>query len=168
MVETLVTDIPDDLQVEIRQVLERACELERPLATAESCTGGLVASVLTDVDGSSHAFERGYVVYTRRAKSEVLGVPADMLEEHGAVSRPVALAMAEGALARSAAHAAFSVTGFAGPGGDDAEEGLVHFACAIRGRETLHREEHFGPIGRSGVRLACIRVAVEMFKEALE
>ena len=168
MVETLTADIPDDLQDQIRQVLDRACDLERTLATAESCTGGLIASVLTDVDGSSHAFERGYVVYTNQAKTDMLGVPADLLDEHGAVSRPVAIAMADGALARSQAHAAFAVTGFAGPAGDDAEEGLVHFACAVRGRETLHREEHFGPIGRSGVRLACIRLAVDMFKEALE
>lgn len=168
MVETLVSDIPDDLQESILQVLDRACELERTLATAESCTGGLVASLFTDVEGSSHAFERGYVVYTNAAKTDMLGVPEDMLETHGAVSKPVAIAMAEGALARSRAHAAFSTTGFAGPGGDDAEEGLVHFACAIRDRETLHREEHFGPLGRGGVRVACVRVAAEMFKESLQ
>lgn len=168
MVETLVSDIPDDLQESILQVLHRACELERTFATAESCTGGLVASLFTDVDGCSHAFERGYVVYTNAAKTDMLGVPEDMLETHGAVSKPVAIAMAEGALARSRAHAAFSTTGFAGPGGDDAEEGLVHFACAITDRETLHCEEHFGPLGRGGVRVACVRVAAEMFKESLQ
>ena len=166
MVETLVTDIPDDLQDRIRKVLNLACDQERTLATAESCTGGLVASLFTDVEGSSHAFERGYVVYTDQAKTDMLGVPSDLLDQEGAVSRPVALAMAEGALAASNAHAVFSVTGFAGPAGD-AEEGLVHFACAVRGRETVHREEHFGSIGRSGVRLACMQVAVEMFEEAL-
>ncbi|SFG64345.1 nicotinamide-nucleotide amidase [Palleronia marisminoris] len=167
MVETLVTDIPDDLQDRIRKVLNLACDQERTLATAESCTGGLVASLFTDVQGSSHAFERGYVVYTDQAKTDMLGVPSDLLDQEGAVSRPVALAMAEGALAASSAHAVFSVTGFAGPAGD-AEEGLVHFACSVRGRGTVHREEHFGPIGRSGVRLACMRVAVEMFEEALK
>lgn len=168
IVETLATDIPDDLQERILHVLERACDLERLLATAESCTGGLVASLLTDVEGCSHAFERGYVVYTDNAKAEMLGVPPAMLSEHGAVSRPVAIAMAEGALAQSSAHSVFSVTGYAGPAAGDAEEGLVHFARATRGRETAHREEHFGPIGRSGVRLACLRVAIEMFEEAME
>lgn len=127
----------------------------------------MVASLLTDVQGCSHAFERGYVAYTDAAKTEMLGVPPDLLAEHGAVSRPAAIAMAEGALARSGADFAFSVTGFAGPAGD-AEEGLVHFACASRRRETLHREAHYGPIGRSGVRLACLRVAIEMFDEVLE
>ncbi|QJR80459.1 CinA family protein [Alteromonas pelagimontana] len=166
MVETLVTDIPDDLQERICKVLNRACDDECTLATAESCTGGLIASLFTDVEGCSHAFERGYVVYTNKSKTDMLGVPSDMLDEHGAVSRPVAIAMAEGALAASNARAAFSVTGFAGPAGD-AEEGLVHFACAVRDRKTVHREEHFGPIGRSGVRLACIEVAIEMFEEAL-
>jgi len=167
MVETLVTDIPDALQDRIRQVLDRACGLERMLATAESCTGGLVASLFTDVEGSSHAFDRGYVVYTDRAKADMLGVPPDLLNRHGAVSRPVAIAMADGTLDRSAAHVAFSVTGLAGPAGG-AEEGLVHFGCAVRNRKTLHREEHFGSIGRSGVRLACLQVAVEMFEEGLE
>lgn len=166
IVETLATDIPDDLQERILHVLERACDLERSIATAESCTGGLVASLFTDVEGCSHAFDRGFVVYSEAAKTGMLGVPADLLSEHGAVSRPVAIAMAEAALARSEAHSAFSVTGFAGPAGDN-EEGLVHFACATRGRATVHREEHFGTIGRSGVRLACLRVAIEMFEEAL-
>ncbi len=127
----------------------------------------MVASLLTDVQGCSHAFERGYVSYTDKAKIDMLGVPADLLAEYGAVSMPVALAMAEGALERSGADLAFSVTGFAGPAGD-AEEGLVHFGCASRRRETLHREAHYGPIGRSGVRLACLGVAIEMFAEALE
>ena len=167
MTETLTADIPDDVQADILRVLERACELERTLATAESCTGGMVASLLTDVQGCSHAFERGYVAYTDAAKRDMLGVPAALLSEHGAVSKPVAIAMAEGALARSGADFAFAVTGFAGPAGD-AEEGLVHFACASRGREALHREAHYGAIGRGGVRLACLRVATEMFGEVLE
>lgn len=167
IVETLTTDIPDDLQERILHVLERACDPERPIATAESCTGGLVASLFTDVDGCSHAFDRGFVVYSEKAKTQLLGVPEDLLSKHGAVSRPTAIAMAEGALARSEAHCAISVTGFAGPAGDN-EEGLVHFACATRGRGTVHREEHFGAIGRSGVRIACLRVAIELFEEALE
>lgn len=164
--ENLTTDIPEDVQERIRRLLARACDLERRLATAESCTGGMVASLLTDVEGCSHAFERGYIAYTDEAKADMLGVSTALLAEHGAVSRPVALAMAEGALARSGADVALAVTGFAGPAGD-AEEGLVHFACADRGRRTLHREAHYGPIGRSGVRLACLRTAVEMFEEVL-
>ena len=167
IVETLTAEVPEDLQESILHVLERACRLERKIATAESCTGGLVASLLTDVEGCSHAFERGYVSYTNEAKTDMLGVPPALLAEHGAVSKAVALAMAEGALEKSGADFAFAVTGFAGPA-RDSEEGLVHFACARRGGETLHREEHYGPIGRSGVRLACLRVAIEMFSEALE
>ncbi len=168
MVETLAADISDDVQTRILGVLKRACDPERPLVTAESCTGGLLASVLTDVDGCSHAFERGFVVYTDDAKTEMLGVSPELLAECGAVARPVAIEMAEGALARSTAHCALSVTGFAGPAGDAGEEGLVHFACAVRGRQTRHRQEKFGAIGRGGVRHACLNVALEMFEEALE
>lgn len=168
MTETLSTDLPDDVQKAVHDLLERACEANLRLATAESCTGGLVASLLTDVDGCSHAFERGFVVYTDDAKNEMLGVPAEMLDEHGAVSEPVARAMAEGALARSGADIAFSVTGFAGPTGGEGEEGLVHFACARRGRPTLHREEHYGSIGRGGVRLECLRVATEMIRASMD
>jgi nicotinamide-nucleotide amidase len=167
IVETLATDIPDHVQDRILRLLERASELRRPLATAESCTGGLLASVFTDVEGYSHAFERGYVVYAAASKTEMLGVSPDLLDRHGPVSREAAIAMAEGALERSDAHVALSVTGNAGPAGDD-EEGLVHFACASRGRETAHREEHFGAIGRAGVRQECLRVAIDMFGEALE
>ena len=163
----MTADIPGTVQADILRVLERACELGCTLATAESCTGGMVASLLTDVVGCSHAFERGYVAYTDGSKTDMLGVSPALLDRHGAVSRPVAIAMAEGALARSGAHFAFAVTGFAGPAGD-AEEGLVHFACARRGGDTLHREAHYGPIGRGGVRLACLRVAIEMFDEVLK
>lgn len=137
------------------------------LATAESCTGGLLASLLTDVEGVSHAFERGFVVYSEEAKRELLGVPAALLAEHGAVSRPVALAMAEGALRASHARIALAITGFAGAGGPGDEAGRVHFACAVRGLDTRHREAHFGDIGRGPVRIACIRVALEMFAETL-
>ena len=167
MVETLTAEISEDLQERIRRLLERACDPERPLATAESCTGGLIASLLTDIDGCSRAFARGYLAYTDDAKAEMLGVPKDLLATHGAVSRQVAIAMADGARAKSGAHSALSVTGFAGPAGEGQEEGLVHFACATKGRKTMHREAHFGPLGRGGVRLACLPVAVEMFEEGL-
>ncbi|MBM9594278.1 CinA family protein [Rhodobacteraceae bacterium MCCB 386] len=155
------------MQERILRVLERACDEGILLATAESCTGGLLASLLTDVDGCSHAFDRGFVVYTDEAKRQMLGVPADMLERHSAVSKPVAIAMAEGAIASSSAEIAVSITGFAGPGGEGAEEGLVHFGCARRGRETVHREERFGALGRGGVRLRCIETGVTLYEEMM-
>jgi nicotinamide-nucleotide amidase len=156
-----------DVEARVRQTLEAACAAELSIATAESCTGGLVASLLTDVEGASHAFERGFVVYTDAAKTEALGVPAELIAAESAVSRAVALAMAEGALARAPADVAFAVTGFAGPAGPDDEEGLVHFACARRGGSTAHREAHYGPVGRTRVRIECVRVAMEMIGAAI-
>lgn len=167
MTETISSDLPEGLEEEIHRILERVCDAELKLATAESCTGGLLASLLTDVDGCGHAFDRGFVVYTDEAKQEMLGVPSDLLREHGAVSEPVARAMAEGALERSNADIALAVTGFAGPAGDEGEEGLVHFACARRGRPTLHRKARFGNIGRGGVRIECLKTTTRMFNEAL-
>lgn len=166
MTETLSSDIPDPLLTAIERLLTRACEAGLKLATAESCTGGLLASLLTDVLGCSHAFERGFVTYTDESKREMLGVPADILDMHGAVSEPVARAMAEGALANSWADVAVSITGFAGPS-EEGEEGLVHFACARSGRDTIHREAHYGAIGRGGVRVEALRTAVEMIEEML-
>lgn len=168
MTETLSSDIPASLEAAINRILQRACDADLTLATAESCTGGLLASLLTDVQGCSHAFERGFVTYTEEAKREMLGVPADLLERHGAVSEPVAKAMAEGALERSRADIAVSITGYAGPTGDEGEEGLVHFACARRGQVTRHREAHYGGIGRGGVRLESLKAATEMIEEMLE
>jgi len=162
--ETLSPVIPDELEDELRRLLTKASEREIMLATAESCTGGMVASLLTDVPGISHAFDRGFVTYTNEAKHEMLGVPHDMLETHGAVSREVAVAMAEGGLANCRANILFAVTGYADKG---EEPGLVHFACARAGRRTLHREERFGPIGRGRVRVQCLRVGVEMMTEML-
>ncbi|MCA1748105.1 MAG: CinA family protein [Parasphingopyxis sp.] len=167
MTELLSTELPDTLERDVRAFLEAACERELRLATAESCTGGMLASLLTDVEGSSHAFDRGFVVYTDEAKTAMLDVPAEMIAEHGAVSRPVAIAMAEGGLARSDADIALSVTGFAGPAGEENEEGLVHFACAREGRETIHREAHYGAIGRGPIRIECIKAAIEMMGEML-
>lgn len=166
MTETLSSDIPDSLEQAVHRLLERACDAGVGLATAESCTGELLASLLTDVQGCSHAFERGFVTYTDEAKHEMLGVPADLLATHGAVSKPVARAMAEGALTRSRADIAVSITGFAGPT-PEGEEGLVHYACARRGRDTIHREVHYGAIGRGQVRLESLKVATEMLEEML-
>jgi nicotinamide-nucleotide amidase len=162
--ETLSPVLPDETEEATRRLLAKACERELILATAESCTGGMLASLLTDVQGVAHAFDRGFVTYTEEAKSEMLGVPMALIAEKGAVSREVALAMAEGALARSRANIALSITGFADKGD---EPGLVHFACARAGRVTAHREEHFGPGGRGATRVKCMKVAVEMMTEML-
>jgi nicotinamide-nucleotide amidase len=162
--ETFSPVLPDEVDKQTRALLERACEADLTLATAESCTGGMIASLLTDVPGASHAFERGFVTYANEAKSEMLGIPIAMIEREGAVSKVVAIAMAEGALDHSTADIALSVTGFAGDGD---EPGLVHFGCARRGRPTAHREEHFGDIGRGPIRVECMRVAVEMISEVV-
>jgi nicotinamide-nucleotide amidase len=162
--ETLSPLLPDDTEESTRRLLQKASERGLRLATAESCTGGMLASLLTDVQGVAHAFERGFVTYTNEAKNEMLGVPMDLLREKGAVSREVAMAMAEGALERSRANIALSITGFADKGD---EPGLVHFGCARAGRATAHREEHFGPGGRGATRVKCMKVAVEMMTEML-
>lgn len=162
--ETLSPLLPDETEEATRRLLQKASERDLRLATAESCTGGMLASLLTDVQGVAHAFERGFVTYTNEAKNEMLGVPMDLIEEKGAVSREVAVAMAEGAVERSRANIAVSVTGFADSGD---EPGLVHFGCARAGRATAHREEHFGPGGRGATRVKCMKVAVEMMTEML-
>ena len=165
--ESLSPALPDDIDRLAETILDEACRRSFVLATAESCTGGLLASLLTDVEGASHAFDRGFVTYTKAAKMELLGVPEDLLEAKGTVSPETAIAMAEGALQRSQAHISLSTTGFAGPAGPGDEAGLVHFACAREGRETLHRVEHFGDIGRGPTRIACMRTALEMMREMM-
>jgi nicotinamide-nucleotide amidase len=167
MTETLYAVLPDEVDRAARELLEKACAKELSLTTAESCTGGLLASMLTDVEGASHTFERGFVVYTNEAKAELLGIPPDLIEREGAVSEVVAIAMAEGALKAARADISLSVTGFAGAGGPDDEPGRVHFGCARTGRTTAHREMHFGDVGRGPVRIECMRVALEMLDEAM-
>jgi len=137
------------------------------LATAESCTGGLIAGVLTEIAGSSDVVERGVVTYSNEAKTELIGVPAEMIAAHGAVSKEVALAMAAGARAHSRADIAVAVTGVAGPGGGSAAKpvGLVHLAAQRRGLPPIHRECRFGEIGRHGIRMATVVVAFEMVDE---
>jgi nicotinamide-nucleotide amidase len=165
MAEALDPALPEDVERLAHDVLAHASARRLSLATAESCTGGLLASLLTDIPGKSHAFERGFVTYTDDAKHELLGVAQDLLKRHGAVSEQTARAMAEGALAHSRADVAISITGFAdgGPG----EPGLVHFACAHRGGPIRHRSERFGRIGRGAVRLAALRVALRMLRDEL-
>jgi nicotinamide-nucleotide amidase len=137
------------------------------LATAESCTGGLVAGALTDIAGSSAVVDRGFVTYTDEAKQQMLGVPAETLKVHGAVSRPTAEAMAKGVLIHSPADLAVSITGVAGPSGGSAEKpvGLVHFAAATRRGQLIHRERRFGDIGRAEVRRLSVLEALAMLTE---
>jgi nicotinamide-nucleotide amidase len=167
MTEILSSALPNDVEALVEAVLRAADARGLRLATAESCTGGLVASVLTDVEGRSHVFERGYIVCTDDAKFDELAVPPRLLGEHGAVSEPVARAMAEGALRTSGAGVALAVTGFAGPTGPDNEAGLVHFAVAATGSDTLHQAHHFGDLGRGPCRIECLRTALGMLKDAL-
>ena len=138
------------------------------LATAESCTGGLIAGALTEIAGSSDVVECGFVTYSNEAKASMLDVPRQMIERHGAVSAEVARAMAEGALAHSAAHLAVSVTGIAGPGGGSAKKpvGLVHFGCATKGAPVRHMERRFGDIGRGEVRRLTVIAALALLEEA--
>jgi nicotinamide-nucleotide amidase len=166
--ETLSPVLPDEVERMTHALLQAACDRNLTLATAESCTGGLLASLLTDVEGVSHAFERGFVVYTEEAKAELLGIDPELIGRCGAVSREVAVAMAEGALSRSKADIALAVTGFAGSGGNSDEPGLVHLAVAKQGRETQHREERFGDIGRGRIRIASIRTALTMMRDMLD
>ncbi|MDZ4375466.1 MAG: CinA family protein [Phenylobacterium sp.] len=158
--------IPDDIERLAHAVLAAACGRDLRLATAESCTGGLLASLLTDIPGVSHAFECGFVTYSDAAKTGMLGVSPEVLDNDGAVSRPAAIAMAEGAIARSGADLAVAITGFA-DAGPTGTPGLVHFACARRDGPTRHREECFGAVGRAGVRLSAVRVALGLMSDAL-
>lgn len=138
------------------------------IATAESCTGGLVAAAITDVPGASEAFDRGFVTYSNAAKHDMLGVDERIIEAHGAVSGETARAMAQGALDHSVADLAVAITGVAGPGGGSAEKpvGLVHFACARRGEGVTHVERRFGPLSRREIRDTAVVQALDLLIEA--
>ncbi|HEX8553324.1 MAG TPA: CinA family protein [Sphingomonas sp.] len=168
MTATLSPALPDRVERLAETLLEKAHAADLMLTTAESCTGGLLASLLTDVEGYGHVFERGFVTYSEHAKCQLLGLAQEQVDRCGVVSREVAVAMAQGALEASDAQVALSITGFAGAGAPGDEPGLVHFACARKGVEVRHREAHFGDIGRGGVRLACLEVALEMMIEAVD
>jgi nicotinamide-nucleotide amidase len=148
------------------EVLDSCRKVGLKVVTVESCTGGLIAAVLTEIAGSSDVVERGFVTYSNEAKTEQVGVPADLIAKHGAVSEEVARAMAAGGLARSRADIAVSVTGIAGPGGATATKpvGLVHLACARRGGAVLH-ERHEFPGDRAAVRAASVEVALRLILE---
>ncbi|MCL4767643.1 MAG: CinA family protein [Hyphomicrobiaceae bacterium] len=160
---------PADLLDEARRLIELMRARRMLLVTAESCTGGLVSALLTEVPGSSDVLERGFVTYSNAAKADCLGVDAQIITAHGAVSEEVARAMAEGALARSAADIAVSVTGVAGPGGGSAEKpvGLVHFAAARKGQPTIHLERRFADLGRTAIRLESVRAALDLVAAAV-
>jgi nicotinamide-nucleotide amidase len=166
MAEALDPALPPHVDALAHRVLRETCDRQLTLATAESCTGGLLASLLTDIPGMSHAFERGFVSYTNEAKMEMLGVPKSILDHGGAVSEPAARAMAEGAIARSKADIAVSITGFT-DGGPGQPAGLVHFGCTRRGRSTAHRKVELGNIGRAKVRIAALETALDMLREQL-
>jgi nicotinamide-nucleotide amidase len=167
MSETLEPALPDDLDEQAERLMRRLCDVDLTVATAESCTGGMLAALLTDIEGAGHGFDRGFVTYSKEAKTDQLGIEPSVLEHNDAVSEVVARAMAEGALKRSTAEIAIGITGFAGPAGPDNEEGLVHMALARRGGPTIHREEHFGAIGRGEVRVRSLKVMLEMLEESL-
>lgn len=136
------------------------------IATAESCTGGLIGGLLTEIPGSSDVFDRGFVAYSNRAKSDMLGVPGDLIADMGSVSEAVARAMAEGAVENSNAHMAVAVTGVAGPGGGTAMKpiGLVHIAACRQRRSILHEAHRFGDIGRSEIRMKTVEAALELLQ----
>lgn len=150
-----------------RSLLDLCRMRKLTIATAESCTGGLVAGALTDIPGSSDVIDRGFVTYSNEAKIEMLGVDAATLAAHGAVSRETAAEMARGAISRSGADLAVAVTGIAGPSGGSAEKpvGLVHLAAAGRSGNLLLREMRYGDIGRDAVRLATVTTALNLLRE---
>lgn len=151
-------------------LLELCRRKQLRIATAESCTGGLVAATLTEIPGSSDVVERGFVTYSNEAKQAMLGVPEATLRRFGAVSRETAEAMAAGALKNSPAELAVSVSGIAGPGGGSPDKpvGLVYFAAASKRGGLIHREQRFGNIGRSQVRHASVIEALAMLRELAE
>ncbi len=160
---------PEDVISAASAVLDAARARRWKLATAESCTGGLIGGALTAIAGSSDVVDRGFVSYSYASKAEMLGVDPQLIVSAGAVSEAVARAMAEGALAKSEADLALSVTGIAGPGGATPGKpvGLVQFATAVRGGLTRSRVEQFGDIGREAVRLGAVRLALALLAERL-
>lgn len=164
------TDLADGVEQLARlagKVLLRAQRHRLCIAVAESCTGGLLASLLTDIEGLSGCFERGFIAYSNEAKAEMLGVDRMEIERHGAVSPEVAAQMAQGALLNSRADLAVAITGFAGPGAKGDEAGLVHLAASRRDSREIHRECHFGDCGRDRTRQLAVEAALEMLDSLL-
>lgn len=147
-------------------ILDDAVQARLRICTAESCTGGLLAGLLTDIPGSSAVFERGFVTYSNRAKEEMLGIAGDVMADYGAVSEPVARMMAEGALDASRANISVAITGVAGPGGGTPMKpvGTVHVACARENRAVIHEMLQVGDIGREQIRLAAMECALKQIQ----
>jgi nicotinamide-nucleotide amidase len=162
-------DIDTGLIEQGAALLDAARERGELIATAESCTGGLVAAALTAIPGSSDVFERGFVTYSNAAKSEMLGVPVWLIERHGSVSEDVARAMVGGALTHSRATIAVAVTGVAGPSGGTHEKpvGLVHFAAARRDAPVMHERVEFGDVGRAEIRRRSVERALALLSALL-
>lgn len=164
----LTSTLPPPILQRLVGVMKRLDDAGLNLALAESCTGGLVSSAFSGVEGLSHVFVCGFVTYSEDAKREALGVPQSVLERDGAVSSACAAAMAEGALSRSTGDLAVAITGFAGPAGPEDEEGLVWFGVAREGQPTRTRQVHFGAIGRDAVRLSCLTCVLDLLETELE
>jgi nicotinamide-nucleotide amidase len=164
----MVVMFPEPLLASARALIDLCRTRGLKIATAESCTGGLVAGLLTEIAGSSDVVERGFVTYSNDAKRELIGVSAETLARHGAVSEATAREMAAAALGASRADIAVSITGVAGPGGGSAEKpvGLVHLACAGPGERRVAVERRFGDLGRGAVRLAAVEQALALLTEA--
>ena len=160
--------IGPETRVAVASLLKLFKECGLTIATAESCTGGLLTAALTSVSGSSAVVERGFVTYTNTAKTQSLGVSHSLLNANGAVSAEVAKAMAEGALARSNADVAVSITGIAGPGGATPGKpvGLVYFGLAREHMRSQTVERRFGDIGRDAIREASVSFAIELLRQA--
>ncbi|WP_307233322.1 CinA family protein [Pararhizobium capsulatum] len=159
---------PRDIEEQAYSIIHDFTARGLMIATAESCTGGMIAGALTEIPGSSAVIDRGFVTYSNEAKMRMIGVSSETLKAYGAVSRETAIEMANGALAGSRADVSIAVTGVAGPGGGSIEKpvGLVHLAAARRDGKVFHREMRYGDIGRQGVRLATLRTALEILIEA--
>lgn len=166
--DAIVSLFPPDLTLEAIRLLKHMRGAGLKLACAESCTGGLIATLFTEIAGSSDVVERGFVTYSNEAKTELIGVPAPLIAEHGAVSEAVARAMAAGALTHSRADIAVGVTGVAGPGGGTSSKpvGLVHIAAALKGGDAFHQECRFGGISRGSIRLKSVEVALQLISRA--
>jgi len=162
--------LDDDIVEAARRLLDICKRKNLLVATAESCTAGLVAGTLTEVPGTSSILDRGFITYSNEAKHDMLGVSRDILDRHGAVSRETAEAMARGVLGHSRVHLAMSVTGIAGPDGGSEQKpvGLVHFAAATRSGKLVHAEKRYGNIGRSNVRKESVLQSFRMLHDLAE
>jgi nicotinamide-nucleotide amidase len=158
----------DELRAAATAALDACRARKLKVATAESCTGGLVAGALTEIAGSSDVVDRGFVTYSNEAKQQMLGVSSETIKNFGAVSRQTAEEMARGALGKANADLVVAITGIAGPGGKDKPVGLVHFAAASRGGALTHKEMRYGDIGRGEVRGKSVLEALHMLKQMAE